>query len=343
MSEFVIGVQLLAQDYCTPDAISFLATSASWIENGLGKARYGCTIPLLGFINYGGKFADTVFYQLGFDRAAILDRLTDPYLKGQSGHTMSDLGSDYWRLPQIAKMIANKRGLDKATEWDLILACDHRLHSPREDFLVKRLIESIHPGLRSDPLFDLLRKIILGEHHVQIVEVTPELLQWLVEDPEHLKSLTPEKFEILVADRLSAMGLEVLRVGSTYRKDGGIDIVAWPKLTKFPFLIAAQVKHHRGKSKTGQGVIRDFRGVLADHPFNAGLLVTNTTFTTDAKWFAEHSPHIVRLRDIQDIGRWIAGNFLHEEEWREIPKEIVVAPGVEVIIPHPSLLYEKRT
>ena len=35
----------------------------------------------------------------------------------------------------------------------------------------------------------------------------------------------------------------------------------------------------------------------------------------------------LRLRDFEDLKRWIQGEFWSLEEWREIPNEITLAPG----------------
>jgi hypothetical protein len=131
------------------------------------------------------------------------------------------------------------------------------------------------------------------------------------------------------------MGFGVKQVGGhTYRKDGGIDIVAWPKQPEFPFFMAVQAKyHHSPKYKTGSPAIRDLISVVQNFPFHAGVLVTNTTFTPDAKWFAKQHSSIIRLRDIQDIRRWLENNFLDEYDWREIPEKIEVCPGIIIEIP----------
>jgi hypothetical protein len=130
------------------------------------------------------------------------------------------------------------------------------------------------------------------------------------------------------------MGFEPKRVGPLTRKDGGVDILFWPKAKgAFPFLGAAQVKHHRN-SVTSEGVrtVRDFAGVMAGHPFAAGLIVTNTSFSPDAEWFAREHARLVRLRDFVDIRRWLLGNFSDEAEWREIPRSLELCPGVVVKI-----------
>jgi hypothetical protein len=171
---------------------------------------------------------------------------------------------------------------------------------------------------------------------VELAILSAEHYQWLLDDPTRIKMLTDSQFEILVADRLSAMGMDVQVVGDTRRKDGGIDIVAWPnKHSGFPFLLAAQVKHHSTARKTGVGVVRDFYGAITSTGtcFNLGIVVTNTSFSADAKWFASHNQTLLRLRDLSDLCRWMKGDYVNEAEWREIPSIIELAPGVTIAIP----------
>ncbi|MEO0967298.1 MAG: restriction endonuclease [Cyanobacteria bacterium J06639_18] len=158
----------------------------------------------------------------------------------------------------------------------------------------------------------------------------------ILDDPKKLQRLNDEEFEEFIADRFSAMGFTVKQVGQTRRKDGGVDLVAWPKkITPFPFLIAVQVKHHHTSRKTGVGDVRDFNGVItaSNSQFHLGVLVTNTSFTADAKWFADNNSRLIRLRDMCDLCRWIQNDFVADLDWREIPKEIELAPNIKLELP----------
>jgi hypothetical protein len=130
------------------------------------------------------------------------------------------------------------------------------------------------------------------------------------------------------------MGYEAERVRHTFARDGGIDIVFWPKRAcPIPFLGAVQVKHHRSSHrKTGPTPVRELVGVMGTLPFQIGLLVSNTSFTADAQWYAENQRAIIRLRDMSDLKRWIASNFTDEAEWRELPALIELCPGVIIDI-----------
>ncbi len=179
---------------------------------------------------------------------------------------------------------------------------------------------------------------------VSLKDFTPQYLTWLDQDPARIASLTTEKFQYLIADRLEKWGLAVEFVGNVYRKDGGIDIIASPR-TGVPFLVAVQVKHHRTNRSTAVGSVRDFHGSLVSggSPFHIGLIVTNTTFSPDAQWFADQNSKLIRLRDLQDLRRWLKDDYENEFEWREIPSKVKLAPGVEIEIPRQGLFVPKSS
>jgi predicted Mrr-cat superfamily restriction endonuclease len=130
----------------------------------------------------------------------------------------------------------------------------------------------------------------------------------------------------------------VTLTGATNRKDGGIDLIAVPRTANVgSVVIAGQMKHHRDRKTEREAVDR----LLAwkDTYFGIGMLVTNTTFTKDAIWTAqrERNRHFLRLRDFTDLRRWLQGQYGTEEDWREIPDRIELAPGVVVEIPKPRI------
>lgn len=175
---------------------------------------------------------------------------------------------------------------------------------------------------------------------VRVGPVTRANFVRFADTPELLKSISDAAFEELIADRLSTMGFQVQMVGNTYHKDGGIDIIAWPKReVPFPFLIACQVKHHHTDRNTPVGDVREFFGAISasGNRFNLGIIATNSHFTADAHWFARNNETMLRLRDIDDLCRWLKGDFVGEANWREIPDRVEVAPGVIVEIPKPEL------
>ncbi|HEX6099573.1 MAG TPA: restriction endonuclease [Thermoanaerobaculia bacterium] len=190
-----------------------------------------------------------------------------------------------------------------------------------------RVLEANRPADSGEPA-------LLEPLRVELVSISSVLWQQLQADASTMHHLSPAEFEELICDRLFAMGFEPKRVGATNARDGGVDIIFWPRTSvPFPFLGAAQVKHRQNpRRKESSATVRDFAAAISGHPFNAGLLVSNTSFSADAEWFARERAKLVRLRGFDDIRRWLLGKFDDDAEWREIPRCIQLCPGVIVDI-----------
>ncbi len=204
--------------------------------------------------------------------------------------------------------------------------------------LKKRLLQSPRPSEQLQLTLPL-GEAIVRRTIVQLIGVTRHLEPQLLSDEElrrFLYGLHPEEFEELVLDRFLAMGMEAKRVGHSRAKDGGVDIVFWSGASiPVPYLGAVQVKHTRSPvKKIGPRAVRELAGVLNNQPFQVGMVVTNTSFTPDAEWFAEQQRSLIRLRDMHDLRRWIAAEFTDEAEWREMPRQIELCPGVTVDLPY---------
>lgn len=200
--------------------------------------------------------------------------------------------------------------------------------------IVGRTIE--RDSLRWNERVEALNRVLRSRKpRVTVVSASKYVLEVLQRNPHALFGLTSDQFEEFACDRMDAAGYNVRRVGSAYTRDGGVDIVGWPKASSvFPHLLAIQVKHHRSPDiRTPAGPVKELRDVVSYGKFQAGLLVTNSTFTPDARAWAALAPHIVRLRDFEDLKRWIEDNFLCDEEWREVPSEVVLPSGIIIPIP----------
>ncbi|MGE0822682.1 MAG: restriction endonuclease [Candidatus Binatia bacterium] len=174
---------------------------------------------------------------------------------------------------------------------------------------------------------------------ISLTEVSSDQFRWFEEDPERLKQLTPEQFELLLANRFEAMGLCVQLIGRTNTPDGGIDLIAYPDphLNQPKYLLAVQAEHHRTERKTGAPKVQKFVGAISAVPhFRLGFVVTNTAFTWTADQYARNQSHFLRLRSLEDLLRWFRDDFNNEAEWREIP-DFVEFGGFCVPILKPKL------
>ncbi len=164
----------------------------------------------------------------------------------------------------------------------------------------------------------------------RIVSASVPLYLLLKRDIDAVHRFTPAAFEEFVAERLCEAGLDVRQIGKTNTPDGGVDLIATPRDVTFPFLLAVQVKHHhRPTISTGPDPVKNMQAVLTALPFHAGMIVTNTSFTPDAEWWASQSPGKIQLHDITSIRNWIEGRF-DIDKFRNVPRRIRLTPQMEV-------------
>lgn len=201
----------------------------------------------------------------------------------------------------------------------------------------------------TDEIAQYIRELVSKKPHqlrlsfpkpqVYVADLIPTLIEQLRVNYNQIYNISPEEFELLICNRLENMGLEIIRATpNVYIPDGGVDIIAYHKSTPFPALLAVQVKHHRSEDIPVR--VKDVRElksiVVADRIFNAGLLVTNTYFTSESEWAVQHIPSLLRLRDKVHLHHWLADNFTSELNAREFPDIIQLTSGL--IIPKSKLI-----
>ena len=173
-------------------------------------------------------------------------------------------------------------------------------------------------AIDSDPNFKLNSEqidILNGSRKIFqesfIVDYTWRLLEELKLDYNIIFRITPEQFEKIVAEFLTRSGFTVRLNGDTNRKDGGIDIIAWKK-DIVTLILAVQVKLKRDvRKKVTASEVRDFKGAISINDyFTAGMVVTNTDFTADARWIEERLNSKIELKNYQDLKEWLNNNFL---------------------------------
>lgn len=173
---------------------------------------------------------------------------------------------------------------------------------------------------------------------VRVLPVSTDMLRQLELDPRKLRLLSPSQFEELIADRFDKMGFAVQRTGRVSEPDGGIDLVAVPRAPAVGcFVMAVQVKHRQDGRAIGREPVDRLLAWRGRH-FHVGALVTNTRFTSDAKWLAatEGNADFLRLRDFGDVVNWIRNNFGAERDCRELPLKIEVRPNRWIEVPRPK-------
>jgi restriction endonuclease len=108
-----------------------------------------------------------------------------------------------------------------------------------------------------------------------------------------IHSISPGEFERLTANLALALGYaddpaKVKVVGQT--ADGGIDVIINDDLLGTSPKIFIQAK--RWKGPVGIAEVQRFGGVLSSRQVPRGLLITPSSFTNDARRWAQHSPTV---------------------------------------------------
>ena len=103
------------------------------------------------------------------------------------------------------------------------------------------------------------------------------------------QQLSPTDFEDLVERLYTAMGYAARRTQQT--RDGGVDVIAIRDHPTGRDKLAIQCK--RQENPVGRPELQKLLGVItADPSFSAGVMVTTSTFTADARHFAEMNARI---------------------------------------------------
>ena len=170
---------------------------------------------------------------------------------------------------------------------------------------------------------------------VEVVDISPIILQRLKADPKRMHKLSPREFEDLIANWLRSMNLQVQQVGGTYSRDGGIDFFALQDSWPIPVVLAVQVKHSRVNRNVSSSVVRELTGAVDKPKISAGVIVTNTRFTPDAQWEARNARKIISLYDFEDLRRWLRDEVARDDVYDDLPPYIELADGLRVPIPRP--------
>ena len=230
-----------------------------------------------------------------FARAKILQ--LQPLSSLDSENTLRNLlGTDFpAEIIQLAATVASGLPLALGLLAELI-----RTRAPHE----------INSLLRGE-LYDLNQQLILPEKEL-ITEVKPRIMlanQALVENlrqqPDSMYQLQPRKFEELIAELLADLGYDVELTPAT--RDGGKDILAQMTTPHGDVLCLVEVKKHRADRPVGVELVRQLYGTLVDADATSAMLVTTSSFSSDARMFQQRHQFKLALKDYADIVRWIDG------------------------------------
>ncbi len=139
--------------------------------------------------------------------------------------------------------------------------------------------------------------------------ISQSIIDSIAQNPDALEDLSKQDFERLMAELFARMGFEV----DLYRlsKDGGIDFLAVKTDKGDPVIYAVQCKHP-DKAKPGRrrrslpvATVREIYGVAKHEDLAGAIAITSSTYTPEAKRFADEKPSEISVADERDVWKWV--------------------------------------
>jgi len=87
-------------------------------------------------------------------------------------------------------------------------------------------------------------------------------------------------------------------------RDGGFDMYAAKRESIGSFLYLVECKRYTPPQKVGIRMVRELHGVVQQKKANAGIIVTTSFFTANAKEFQQKSKYQMQLVDFFEFKKW---------------------------------------
>jgi restriction system protein len=133
--------------------------------------------------------------------------------------------------------------------------------------------------------------------------VNERLLRMISSQPSLMQEMSARQFEELVAEVMQRQGYTVELTPAT--RDGGKDIYVAKRSDLGSFLYLVECKKYALDNPVGVGVVRALYGTVQYERATAGIVVTSSTFTRDARDFVQRIEHQMSLRDYVALSDWI--------------------------------------
>jgi HJR/Mrr/RecB family endonuclease len=183
----------------------------------------------------------------------------------------------------------------------------HLVEDAQEVKKLKHLFETYwQKGRAIDSLYDYVNasNIDLSPELFQISEDKwDSLIKRLMQNPDQLHSLSSREFEEFIAELLTRDGFRVKLTPPT--RDGGKDILAFADTAIGEHLYYVECKRYAPRNPVDVTIVRQLYGVLDAENATAGMIVTTSSFTKDARSFQNLIKHRLTLKDYDELKRWL--------------------------------------
>lgn len=165
-------------------------------------------------------------------------------------------------------------------------------------------------AIKAIDAYFLANCLLLPDHWLNALSDCTTIIRGRYINYEHPKeifwNLAPKEFEFITAELYESLGYSVQLTQDSY--DGGIDIHASKNEVSIKEKLVIQCKRYTKNNTVGVGDIRNLLGVVTDTKATKGVLITTSTFSTEAKKFENKNPSI-ELIDIVELNKLLNGNL----------------------------------
>lgn len=133
--------------------------------------------------------------------------------------------------------------------------------------------------------------------------VTHSLVDKVALRPEILQEITPRQFEELVCELFERKGYNVQLTKQT--RDGGKDLIVLNNSMLGDLVIYAECKKKAPKHPVNVGLVRQLYGTVEADRVTAGIMVTNSYFSKDARRFQQTIKSRMNLIDYSELMKQI--------------------------------------
>lgn len=128
-----------------------------------------------------------------------------------------------------------------------------------------------------------------------VAEFSDDLIAYLAANPEQIYTLTPRRFEELVAELYRRRGFEATLTPAS--GDQGVDIYVVRRDDLGTSLTVVQAKRYAPNRKVGASVVRELVGTVDLQRASTGVLITTSGFEPGARRVEEQYRYRLALRD----------------------------------------------
>ena len=129
--------------------------------------------------------------------------------------------------------------------------------------------------------------------------INDSLLKRVKDDPKIIDKISSREFEEMVCELLDKQGYNVKLTKQT--RDGGKDIIVVQKSVLGEFCIYVECKKYNMKNPISVKLVRELYGTIMADNVTAGMIITTSYFTKDAKEYRDKIKHRMTLKDYNDL------------------------------------------